>query len=140
MMCRPMTSRRCIILEEGVRELLELDHYTVRILPAIYNRHSLPVHLIASQGPDERRYIRIRKSYRRRRTIQNVETMCWRDIVLYRRILSYTDRVAGLHCEIWIYSPYDGYHCFEVLPDSIREIPQLVPYTGEGLPGKEILG
>jgi len=48
-----MTSRRCIILEEGVRELLELDHYTVRILPAIYNRHSLPVHLVASRGPDE---------------------------------------------------------------------------------------
>ena len=28
-----MTSRRCIVLEEGVRELLELHHYTVRIIP-----------------------------------------------------------------------------------------------------------
>lgn len=130
-MCCPVTSRRCIILEQGVRELLELDHYTVRILPHIYNRHSLPVHLVASRGPDETRYIRIRKSYRRRRTIQSVETMCRHEIMLYRRILSGPDRIAGLHCEIWIYSPYDGYHCFEVLPCSVREIPKLVPEHAE---------
>jgi len=132
-MCRPVTSRRCIILEEGVRELLELDHYTVRILPAIYNRHSLPVHLVATRGPDETRYIRIRKSYRRRRTIQNVETMCRNEIVLYRRILSGTGDGASLHCEIWIYSPYDGYHCFEVLTGSVREISKLVPDNLESL-------
>ena len=135
-----MTSRRCIVLEEGVRELLEQYHYTVRILPAIYNRHVLRVHLVASRGPDETRYIRIRKSYRRRRTIQNVETMCRTDIVIYRRILSGPDRIAGLHCEIWIYSPYDGYHCFEVLPDSVREIPQLVPEHAELSHGKGAAG
>jgi len=135
-----VTSRRCIILEEGVRELLELHRYTVRILPAIYNRHSLPVHLVASRGPDETRYIRIRKSYRRRRTIQNVETMCRHEIVLYRRILSGPGRIAGLHCEIWIYSPHDGYHCFEVLYGSVRELPKLVPDTGEPLPVKGASG
>ncbi|MCK9593961.1 MAG: hypothetical protein M0Q91_18325 [Methanoregula sp.] len=135
-----MTSRRCILLEEGVRELLELDHYTVRILPAIYNRHSLPVHLVASRGTGETRYIRIRKSYRRRRTIQNVETMCRTDIVIYRRILSWPGTGAGLHCEIWIYSPYDGYHCFEVLPGSVREIPQLVPEHAEAHYDKEAAG
>ncbi len=133
-----MTSRRCIILEEGVRELLELDHYTVRILPAIYNRHSIPVHLVATRGP-ETRYIRIRKSYRRRRTIENVETMCRTDIVIYRRILSGSE-TATLHCEIWIYSPYDGYHCFEVLPGSVREIPKLVPEHAEPAHDREVSG
>jgi hypothetical protein len=131
-----MTSRRCIILEEGVRELLELEHYTVRILPVGYNRHFLPVHLVASRGPGETRYIRIRKAYRRRRTIQNIETMCRNEIVLYRKILSGSGRGAGLHCEIWVYSPYDGYHCFEVLTGSVREIPKLVPDTGDPHPGK----
>jgi hypothetical protein len=132
-----MTSRRCILLEEGVRELLELNHYTVRILPVGYNRHFLPVHLVASRGAGETRYIRIRKAYRRRRTIQNMERMCRNEIVLYRRILAGPGGGAGLHCEIWVYSPYDGYRCFEVLPGSVREIPQLVPDAAEPLPGRE---
>ncbi|MDD1699530.1 MAG: hypothetical protein LUQ04_01920 [Methanoregula sp.] len=129
-----MTSRRCIVLEEGVRELLALHHYRVRIVPVGYNRHFPPVHLVASRGPGETRYIRIKKVSRRPRTIQNIETMCRNEIVLYRKIRSKPGGGAGLHCEIWIYSPYNGYHCFEVLAGSVREIPQLVPDTGEPLP------
>jgi hypothetical protein len=137
-MCHPVTSRRCILLEDGVRELLELDHYSVRILPAIYNSHSLPVHLVATRGADETRYIRIRKAYRSRRlAIRNVERMCRTDIVIYRRILSGPGCSAGLSCEIWIYSPCSGYHCFEVLRSSVREIPKLVPRTREEVTDKE---
>ena len=129
-----MTSRRCIVLEEGVRELLELHHYTVRIVPVGYPRHSPPVHLVASRGQSETRYIRIKKVSRKIRTIQTIETRCRNEIVLYRKILSGSTRSAGLHCEIWIYSLYDGYHCFEVLTDSVREIPKLVPDTDVPLP------
>jgi hypothetical protein len=32
---------------------------------------------------------------------------------------------AGYHYEIWIYSLTHGFRCFEVLRDSIREIPKL---------------
>ena len=120
-----MTSRRCIVLEEGVRELLELHHYTVRIIPVGYPQHSPPVHIVASRGSKETRYIRIKKISRRQRTIQSIETSCRNDIILYRKILSGSTRGTGLHCELWIYSLYDGYHCFEVLTGSVREIPKL---------------
>src|SRR5512137_3011996 len=98
-----MTSRRCIVLEEGIRELLELHHYTVRIIPVGYPHHSPAVHIVASRGPGETRYIRIKKVSRQQlRTIQSLETQCRNDIVLYRKILSGSGISAGLHCEIWI--------------------------------------
>ena len=131
-----MTSRRCIVLEEGVRELLELNHYAVRIVPLGYPNHFPPVHLVASRGPGETRYIRIKKVSRRLRTILNFETKCRNEIVQYRKILSGPVRGVGLHCEIWIYSLYDGYHCFEVLTGSVREIPKLAPDTGVPLPDR----
>ena len=131
-----MTSRRCILLEEGVRELLELDHYTVRIIPVGYTQRSPPVHIVASRGPGETRYIRIKKVIHRSRIARNIETRCRVEIRQYRRILSGPEGIPGLHCEIWIYSPYDGFHCYEVLLGSVREIPQLVPDADELLQDK----
>ena len=130
-----MTSRRCILLEEGVRELLELEHYTVRIIPVGYTQRSPPVHLVASRGLGETRYIRIKKVIHRSRIAQNIEMRCRVEIRQYRRILSGPEGIPGLHCEIWIYSPYDGFHCYEVLSGSVREIPKLAPATGEPRPG-----
>jgi len=135
-----VTSRRCILLEEGVRELLELDHYTVRIIPVGYTQRSPPVHIVASRGPGETRYIRIKKVIHRSRIARNIETRCRVEIRQYRRILSGPEGIPGLHCELWIYSPYDGFHCYEVLPGSVREIPRLVPETGELLQDKEAPG
>jgi hypothetical protein len=119
-----MTSRRCTLLEEGARELLELDHYTVRIVPVGYRRLLPPAHLVASRGPYETRYIRIRKVSSRSRTVRNIET------------LAGPARLPGLHCEIWIYSLHEGYHCFEVLTGSVRDIPKLTPDTGIPLPDR----
>jgi len=135
-----VTSRRCVLLEEGVRELLELEHYTVRIIPVGYKQRSPPVHLVATRGPGETRYIRIKKVIHRSRIAQNIETRCRVEIRLYRRILSGPEGIPGLHCEIWIYSTYDGFHCYEVLTGSVREIPKLVPDKGELLPGREAPG
>ena len=135
-----MTSRRCLVLEEGVRELLELNHYTIHIVPVGYNKHSPPAHLVASRNPDETRYIRIKKVIHRSRIALNIETRCRAEIRQYRRILSGPEGIPGLHCEIWIYSLYDGFHCYEVLPGSVREIPKMVPDAGEPLPGREAPG
>jgi len=135
-----VTSRRCILLEEGVRELLESDHYTVRIMPVGYTQRSPPVHLVASRGPGVTRYIRIKKVIHRSRIALNIETRCRVEIRQYRRILSGPEGIPGLHCEIWIYSLRDGFHCYEVLPGSVREIPKLVPDTGGPLLGREAPG
>ena len=122
-----MTSRRCIVLEEGVRELLELNHYAIQMVPVGYNKHSPPAHLIASREPDEMRYIRIKKVSRRSRTVQNIEAICNNEIVQYRKMLARAPQSKGVHCEIWIYTLNDGYRCFEVLPENVREIPKLTP-------------
>jgi hypothetical protein len=122
-----LTSRRCIVLEEGVRELLELNNYTIQMVPVGYNKHSPPAHLLASRGPDETRYIRIKKVSRRSRTVQNIEAMCNNEIVQYRKMLARSPKSKGVHCEIWIYTLNDGYRCFEVLPENVREIPKLTP-------------
>ena len=85
--CRPVTSRRCILLEEGVRELLEMEHYTVRIIRS--GIRSVPRrHLVASRGKGETRYIRIKKVIHRSRIAQNIETRCRAEIRQYRRIIS----------------------------------------------------
>lgn len=134
-----MTSRRCILLEEGVRELLESDHYTVRIIPVGYKQRFPPVHIVASRGPYETRYIRIKKVIHGSRIALNIETRCRVEIRQYRRILSGPEGFPGLHCEIWIYSPRDGFHCYEVLTGSIREIPRLAADTVKQLPEGEPL-
>jgi hypothetical protein len=110
-----------------VRELLEINHYTIQVVPVGYNKHSPPAHLLASRGPDEIRYIRIKKVSRRSRTVQNIEMMCNNEIVQYRKMLARAPQSKGVHCEIWIYTLNDGYRCFEVLPENVREIPKLAP-------------
>ncbi|MDO8872297.1 MAG: hypothetical protein Q7V05_16255, partial [Methanoregula sp.] len=50
---------------------------------------------------------------------------CGPDIVLLRKYLTRHLKETGLHCEIWIYTLHYGFSCFEVLMDSIREIPKL---------------
>ncbi len=137
-MCCPVTSRRCIVLEEGLRELLEYHHYQVRIVPVGDKRHFPPVHLVATRGPDETRYIRIRKISSKSRAIRDIEIRCKGEIALYRRVLSGSPKAIALHCEIWIYSLYGGYRCFEVLPGSIREISLLAPDTGTPFPDRGV--
>ena len=122
-----MTSRRCILLEEGVREFLELNHYTIHVVPIGYNRRLPPSHLVATRGPDETRYIRIKKVSRHSKAIPHIETNCRKEIIQYRKMLDRSAGKTGLHCEIWIYTLWEGYRCFEVLKENVREIPQLPP-------------
>ena len=64
------------VVEEGARELLELHHYTVRIVPVGFNKHSPPAHLVASREPDETRYIRIRKISHQSPPSKTIQSAC----------------------------------------------------------------
>ena len=131
-----MTSRRGTLVEEGARELLQANGYTVRITPIGFHKRYPPAHLVASREPDETRYIRIRKIAHRSPCIETIQSDCRKDLVQFRKHLSHHPHEAGLHCEIWIYSLSYGFRCFEVLPDSVMEIQKLsltcssVPPTG----------
>lgn len=119
-----MTSRRGKLIEEGARELLQLHGYTVRTIPPEFNKRYPPAHLVASRGTGEIRHIKIRKISRRPSTVETVESHCTKDLVQYRKYLSRHAEDAGLHCEIWLYFLSNGFCCFEVLMDSVREISQ----------------
>jgi len=129
-----MTSRRSTLIEDGARELLQMHGYTVRTIPPEFNKRYPPAHLVATRETGENRHIKIRKMYRRPSTVETVESHCTKDLVQYRKYLSRHAEDTGLHCEIWLYFLSHGFCCFEVLMDSVREIPQflLILLAGPG--------
>ena len=120
-----MTSRRGTLVEEGARELLQLHGYTVDVIPPGFNKKFPPAHLVATRPTGETRFIRIRKFSHLPSTVDTVMLKCGLDLVQFRKHIARNVREAGFHYEIWIYSLTHGFRCFEVLRDSIREIPKL---------------
>ena len=116
-----MTSRRCMVLEQGACEQLRLHGYKVRIIPTGNDRRLPPAHLVACRS-GETRYIRIYKLSYRPATIDTVEQYFSRVILRYRTEMArHPD--APIRYECWLYRLKHGYHCFEILPDRILEIP-----------------
>ena len=120
-----MTSRRGTLIEEGARELLQVHGYAVDIVPPGFNKKYPPAHLVATQPTGEKRFIRIRKFSKLPSTVDMVMQKCGLDLVQLRKHIARHASEAGFHYEIWIYSVTHGFRCFEVLRDSIREIPKL---------------
>ena len=128
-----MTSRRGTLVEEGARELLQLHGYMVRVVPPGFNKKYPPAHLVAERPGGEKRFIRIRKFCHRPSTVDMVIQKCGIDLVQFRKHIARHIGNAEYHYEIWIYSLTHGFRCFEVLMDSIREIPKL-SLTSPGAP------
>ena len=120
-----MTSRRGTLVEDGARELLRLHGYAVDVIPPGFNKKYPPAHLVATRPTGETRFIRIRKLSHLPSTIDTVMVKCRRDLAQFRKHIARHIGEAGFHYEIWIYSLTHGFRCFEVLRDSIREIPKL---------------
>jgi len=122
-----MTSRRGTLIEDGARELLQVHGYTVRVIPSGFNKRLPPAHLVASRGTDETRYIKIRKISHLSLTVDIVQGKYHLDIVQFRKHLARHAGEPGLRCEIWIYTLYYGFRCFEIQKDIVREIPKPAP-------------
>lgn len=119
-----MTSRRCMVLEQGACERLRLSGYEVRIFPYGPNQQRPLAHLIACKGSEETRYISIRKCTHRPGTIDAVEQCSRQDILRYRSAMVRHAMDSMKRYEIWLYTLSHGYHCFAILPDMIQENPQ----------------
>ncbi|WP_321506340.1 hypothetical protein [uncultured Methanoregula sp.] len=117
-----MTSRRGTLVEEGARELLQVCGYAVRIVPSGYHKRYPPAHLVATRPSGGTRFIRVRKISHRTLSAGTVAEIYSHDIARFRRYLSLHPGCSGLRCELWVYSLTCGFRCFEILPDSIREI------------------
>jgi hypothetical protein len=124
-----VTSRRCVVLEQGVREQLQRAGYTVQTVPPVFSKRLPPAHLIATRGAGETRYIRIRKISRTEPTVENVERFLGRDITRYRACMERRRAIPGLRYEIWVSTLRYGITCFEVSKDSVQEIPRIPPTT-----------
>ena len=118
-----MVARFCYVPEYEAHELLRGLGYRVHILQKAHNHHSMPLCVVAFREPDETRYVRIRNVTRRPATMKDVEDCCCKEIALYRKMLTRSRPDPGLHYEIWIFAPKTGFYCYEVLRDSITEIP-----------------
>lgn len=127
-----MTSRRGTLVEDGARELLRLHGYAVEVIPPGFNKKYPPAHLVATLPTGVTRFIRIRKLSHLPSTIDTVMIKCSMDLAQFRKHLACHAHEAGFHYEIWIYSLTHGFRCFEILRDSIREIPKLTFY-GPGI-------
>jgi hypothetical protein len=122
-----VTSRRCVVLEQGVCEQLQRAGYTVQTVPPVFSKRLPPAHLIATRGAGETRYIRIRKISRTEPTVENVEWFLGRDIIRYRTCMERRPAMPGLHYEIWVSTLRHGITCFEVSKDRVQEIPRIPP-------------
>lgn len=120
-----MTSRRGTLVEDGARELLQVHGYRVWVIPPGFDKRLPPVHLVAERPSGEKRFIRIRKFSKLPSTVDMVMRKCGLDLALFRKHIARHLGRAEYHYEIWIYSLTYGFRCFEVLKDSVREIPKL---------------
>ena len=120
-----MTSRRGTLVEEGARELLQVHGYRVWMVPPGFDKKLPPAHLVAERDSGEKRFIRIRKFSHLPSTVDMVMQKCGLDLAQFRKHIARHIGHVDYHYEIWIYSLTHGFRCFEVLRDSIREIPKL---------------
>ena len=86
---------------------------------------SIPLHLIGLKGDYEALCVKIRIA---RGSVSEayVESYCRYDICQFRSLLSQSPGNVFLRCEIWVVSPNNAIHCYEVLADTIREVAAFV--------------
>ena len=119
-----MTSRRCTVLEQGACEQLRLHGYEVRIIPNGHGDKRLPPAYLVAGKSGETRYIRIYKLSHRPATFDTVERYFTRAILRYRGNMA-RHPASQIRYEIWLYRVNNGYHCFNILPDRVQQIPPM---------------
>ena len=81
----------------------------------------IPVHLVGLRGDYEMLGVKIRATYG---AVSEgyVESFCRFEICQFRSLLTMNPGNVFIRCEVWVISPNGSIHCYEVLPDSIREV------------------
>ena len=83
--------------------------------------HSIPLHFIGLKGDYEALCVKLRIA---RGSVSEayVESYCRYDICQFRSLLLAAPGNVFLRCEIWVVSPNNAIHCYEVLADTIHEV------------------
>ena len=83
-------------------------------------RH-IPLHLVGMKGDYEALCVKVRRE-QEVVSPEYVESFCRFDICQLRSLLIMSPGDIFLRCEEWVASPNGSIHCFEVMPDMIREV------------------
>jgi hypothetical protein len=81
----------------------------------------IPLHLVGMRGDYEALGIKVRIA-QGAVSVPYVESFCRFEICQFRSLLMWSPGDVFIRCELWVVSTNGSIHCFEVLPDEIREV------------------
>ena len=81
----------------------------------------IPLHLVGMKGNYEMLGVKIRVVYGSVSPAY-VESFCRYEICQFRSLLTMNPGNVFIRCEVWVVSPNGSIHCYEVLPNEIREV------------------
>ena len=81
----------------------------------------IPLHLVGMKGNYEVLGVKVRVAYGSVSPAY-VESFCRYEICQFRSLLTMSPGNVFIRCELWVISPNGSIHCYEVLPDEIREV------------------
>jgi hypothetical protein len=82
---------------------------------------TIHLHFIGMKGDYEALCVKLRIA-RRSLSETYVESLCRYDICQFRSLLLQSPGNVFLRCELWVVSPDNAIHCYEVLKTGIREV------------------
>ena len=81
----------------------------------------IPLHLVGLKDDYEMLGVKLRFAYGAVSEAY-AESFCRFEICQFRYLLTMNPGNVFIRCEIWLVSPNGSLHCYEVLPDRIREV------------------
>lgn len=110
-----------VSLERATELLMDRGYEPVLPVESSFLARYIPVHLVGLRGDYEMLGVKIRAAYG---SVSEpyVESFCRFEICQFRSLLTMNPGNVFIRCEVWVISPNGSIHCYEVLPDSIREV------------------
>jgi len=108
--------------KERAAELLMARGYEpVQPVESCFLTQYIPLHLVGMKGNYEILCVKVRVAYGAVSEAY-VESFCRYEICQFRSLLTMSPGNVFIRCELWVVSPNGSIHCYEVLPDEIREV------------------
>jgi hypothetical protein len=109
------------VKNRSVNLLVSRGYEPVQPVTGSWLSRFLPLHLIGLKGEYEALCVKLRIA-RESPGIPYVESFCRFDISQFRSLLLQSPGNVFLRCEIWVVSPDNAIHCYEVLADTVCEV------------------
>ena len=107
--------------ERAVELLMARGYEPVLPAESSFLSEYIPLHLVGMKGNYEVLGVKVRVAYGSVSPAY-VESFCRYEICQFRSLLTMSPGNVFIRCELWVVSPNGSIHCYEVLPDEIREV------------------